>query len=95
MREADVRDVLAGARGELAFASQPGRKFRVTVERVEPMAQAKNEGNVFLVRCTLPAAVETWWRPGMSGVARLDGGRRSPLWMATHRTMDYLRLRWW
>jgi len=38
---------------------------------------------------------QTWWRPGMSGVAKLDAGTRTPLWIATHRTLDYLRLRWW
>ena len=27
--------------------------------------------------------------------ARLEAGRHAPLWIATHRTLDYLRLRWW
>jgi RND family efflux transporter MFP subunit len=93
--EADIRDIRAGARGELAFASQPDRRFAVTIERIEPMALPRPEGNVFLVRCTLPAEAEGWWRPGMSGVAKLEAGSRTPLWIATHRTLDYLRLRWW
>jgi RND family efflux transporter MFP subunit len=93
--EADVRDVVTGASGEIAFASQPDRKFSVTIERIEPMAMPRPEGNAFLVRCTLPAELESWWRPGMSGVAKLDAGARTPLWIATHRTLDYLRLRWW
>jgi len=93
--EADVRHVVDGATGEIAFASQPARKFPVVIERIEPMALPRPEGNVFLVRCTLPAEAQDWWRPGMSGVARLDAGHRSPLWIATHRTLDYLRLRWW
>jgi len=93
--EADIRFIRAGETAELAFASQPGKRFTVTVERVEPLAQSRPEGNVFLVRCNLPAELANWWRPGMSGVAKIDGGRRSPLWQATHRTLDYLRLRWW
>jgi RND family efflux transporter MFP subunit len=93
--EVDVRDIVSGARGEVAFASQPSRRFSVVIERIEPMALPRPEGNVFLVRATLPADFEPWWRPGMSGVAKLDAGERTPLWIATHRTLDYLRLRWW
>ena len=93
--EADVRHIVPGAKAEVAFASQPGRRFPVVVERIEPLAQSRPEGNVFLVRCTLPAEMEAWWRPGMSGAAKIEAGRRTPLWQATHRTLDYLRLRWW
>jgi hypothetical protein len=67
----------------------------VEVERVEPMAVSRPEGNMFIVRCTVPETTESWWRPGMSGAARLDAGKRAPLWIATHRTIDYLRMRWW
>ena len=95
VKEDDVRDVLRGATGEIAFASKPANRFAVHVERVEPMAVPRTEGNMFLVRCTLPDKSEPWWRPGMSGAARLDAGRHAPLWIATHRTLDYLRLRWW
>lgn len=93
--ETDIRDIVAGATGEISFASQPDRRFPVTIERIEPMALPRPEGNAFIVRCTLPAEAQTWWRPGMSGVAKLNAGARTPLWIATHRTLDYLRLRWW
>jgi biotin carboxyl carrier protein len=95
VKEDDVRHVNAGATGEIAFASKPGTRFDVNVERVEPMAVSRPEGNMFIVRCTLPATSEPWWRPGMSGAARVDAGKRAPLWIATHRTIDYLRMRWW
>jgi len=95
VKEDDVHEIVAGARGRIAFASKPGSRFAVQVERVEPMAVPRPEGNMFIVRCTLSDKNEPWWRPGMSGAARLDAGRRAPLWIATHRTLDYLRLRWW
>jgi len=95
VREDDVRDVAKGAAGELAFASKPGNRFAVKVERIEPMAVARPEGNMFIVRCDLSTRNEPWWRPGMSGAARLEAGRHAPLWIATHRTLDYLRMRWW
>jgi hypothetical protein len=31
----------------------------------------------------------------MSGMARLEAGRRKPIWVLTHRTVDFLRLRLW
>jgi RND family efflux transporter MFP subunit len=95
VREDDIRDIARGAPGQIAFASKPGSRFAVHVERVEPMAVPRPEGNVFIVRCTLPEKNEAWWRPGMRGAARLDAGRHAPLWIATHRTLDYLRMRWW
>jgi hypothetical protein len=37
-----------------------------------------------------------WWRPGMSGIAKLDVGRRRIIWIATHRTIDFFQmLMWW
>jgi multidrug efflux pump subunit AcrA (membrane-fusion protein) len=95
VREDDIRGVAPGASGQIAFASKPGSRFTVRVEQVEPMAVPRPEGNVFIVRCTLPAKNEAWWRPGMRGAAKIDAGRHAPLWIATHRTLDYLRLRWW
>jgi hypothetical protein len=39
---------------------------------------------------------ESWWRPGMSGLCKLEVERRSLFWILTHRTVDFLRLKlWW
>jgi hypothetical protein len=65
----------------------------VRVAKVEPVAVAREEGNTFIVRAEFPGGVHDWWRPGMTGVSRLDAGRRSILWVLTHRTVDFLRLR--
>lgn len=91
--EADVHRIRPGTEGRIAFASRPDRRIPVRVERIEPMAQVGPEGNHFLVRCLLLEEPEDWWRPGMAGSARLDAGRRSPGYILTHRTVDFLRLR--
>jgi hypothetical protein len=93
--EREVQDITEGATGRAAFASQPGRRFDFTVDKIEPVARAKESGAVFAVRGRFRDAPEGWWRPGMSGVARLDAGRRSLLWIVTHRTVDFLRMWWW
>lgn len=91
--EADIHEVEIGQNGEMALASRPQEAFPLRVTKIEPVAVAQEEGNTFIVRAEFPEGVEDWWRPGMTGVSRLEAGRRSILWVLTHRTVDFLRLR--
>jgi RND family efflux transporter MFP subunit len=94
--ERDVQEVRVGAQGAIAFYSQPQAAFPIRVEMVEPVAEVKAEGNVFIARGRFTGAAQDWWRPGMSGVAKIDAGRRSAMWILTHRTADFLRMKlWW
>jgi multidrug efflux pump subunit AcrA (membrane-fusion protein) len=94
--EREMPFLRAASAGEIAFASLPRTKFPVRVTRIEPAAQVREAGNIFLVRAEPAGAAETWWRPGMSGIAKLDAGDRSLLWILTHRTIEFLRLHlWW
>jgi RND family efflux transporter MFP subunit len=96
VNERDIRELQAGVGGQIAFASAPKHQFNVRINRIEPAAQAKETGNAFVVRCAVEGSRETWWRPGMSGVAKLEAGRRTLLWVITHRTVDFLRMHlWW
>jgi hypothetical protein len=39
---------------------------------------------------------QAWWRPGMTGLARIDVGDKNIFWILTHRLVDNLRLLlWW
>lgn len=95
--ERDAAQVQAGAAGELVLVSRPDRKIPLRVVAVIPVAQTKgSEGNQFLVRAELLQAPEPWWRPGMSGSARIDAGERQVAWILTHRIVDTVRLwLWW
>lgn len=94
--ERDVHEVAAGRTGEIAFVSRPHLKFPIKVERIEPVSVAKEEGNVFITRSLFTGEVADWWRPGMSGVAKINIGKRNIMWIFTHRTVDFLRLLlWW
>lgn len=93
--EMDIHELREGARGEIAFASLPKHAFPVRIERIEPAAQPREDGNVFVVRCRFEGGREAWWRSGMTGVAKLEAGRRSLLWVLTHRTVDVLRMFFW
>ena len=94
--EAEIHHVNLSLDGEISLASQPEETFVIKVIRIEPSAVVKEEGNVFLVRCELPEGFSSWWKPGMTGVSKLNAGERTLLWIFTHRTMDFLRLSlWW
>ncbi len=95
--ERDIHELNLRARGEMAFVSQPERSFPIEVVRINPVALVKEDaGNVFIVRCRFVGDTGQWWRPGMSGIAKVHAGRRNVLWIVTHRTIDFLRLRlWW
>ena len=95
LEERDI-DLLDGSgEGQIAFASRPDLKFPIEIERIEPSAQAGQGSNFFVIRAELTGAEADWLRPGMTGVAKLDGGQRTLAWRATHRLVDFLRMFFW
>jgi multidrug efflux pump subunit AcrA (membrane-fusion protein) len=94
--ERDIDEIALESCGEIAFVSQPDLAFPVAVVRVEPAAQPKSGKNVFVVRLALVESPAGWLRPGMTGVCKINVGKRRLLWIFTHRTVDFLRLAlWW
>ncbi|MBW2623233.1 MAG: efflux RND transporter periplasmic adaptor subunit [Deltaproteobacteria bacterium] len=96
VEERDIHEVSADAFGQIAFVSRPNLKFPMKLDRIEPVAIAEDEGNVFLVKAHFTEESADWWRPGMTGVAKIEVDRRNILWILTHRTVDFLRIfLWW
>jgi hypothetical protein len=94
--ERDIHEIKQNDTGEIAFVSRPDLKFPIIVQRIDPVAAAEEEGNMFPVRAVFPEDIGGWWRPGMSGVAKINVGKRNVLWILTHRTIDFLRIfLWW
>lgn len=95
--ERNIHELALYASGEMVFVSQPQLKFPIEVERIDPVAIAKKgEGNVFIVRCLFSEGMADWWKPGMSGIAKVTVGKRNVLWILTHHTVDFFRIRlWW
>jgi hypothetical protein len=95
VHERDIHELATGVAGEIAFISQPKMKFPVKVTLIHAAAIPKDAENVFLVRCAIEGPIQNWWRPGMTGVCKINAGKRPLIWILTHRTMDYLRLLFW
>ncbi|MEM1157854.1 MAG: efflux RND transporter periplasmic adaptor subunit [Verrucomicrobiota bacterium] len=93
--EKDIQEVISDARVLLSFTSRPEDKYYSRIDVIEPAAVPVKENNVFFVRCPLEGEAAEWWRPGMTGVARVEAGTRSPLYLLTHRLIDFIRLKLW
>lgn len=94
--ERDIHDIQESKDGEFAFNSNPDDHFPFDLQRIEPMAMPDSAGNIFYVNGTIQGEVQDWWRPGMSGVAKINTGKKSLLWIFTHRLVDFLRIKlWW
>ncbi len=95
--ERDVHDLPANATGQLRLLSQPDRPIGFAVDRLVPIARVKgSQGGQFLLKARLDVAAESWWRPGMTGLAQIEVGERRILWIWTHHLVDRVRLAlWW
>ena len=93
--ERDIGNMAEGQRGELVLTSLTGRAWPLQVRRITPVAVADEGRNHFRVEAALLDGAAPGMRPGMEGVAKVQAGERSLLWIWTHRFTDWLRLAWW
>jgi hypothetical protein len=80
--------------GILRTRGMPNQDHPLIIETIVPLAEAKEGKNRYEVRARL-VTPEPWMRPGMEGIARLDIGERSLLWIGTRRVINELRLWFW
>jgi multidrug resistance efflux pump len=92
--ERDVGYVKLAQPGHLALAAMPGEALPFVVKQITPVATAGDGRNYFEMEATLKAK-SAQLRPGLEGVAKVDAGERSWLWIVTHRLYDWLRLTLW
>lgn len=94
--ERDIHFVPEKARGVIRLLSAPDQLIPFEMETLVPTAQVRGEaGNQFLIKVKLLQDPKPWWRPGMSGLALIEGGDRNVLWLMTHKLVDTIRLMLW
>jgi multidrug resistance efflux pump len=92
--EASIGYIAEGQPGELAAVGHPDQKVRFVIERINPIAEVVNHQNVFSVRARILEPRE-WMRPGMEGQSRISAGKKAYLWIASHRLVNWLRMKLW
>ncbi len=93
--ERDINYLSQDQVGQMSFASRPYDRYDVQLEQFEPVAIIEESGTYFRVRIHLLDAPDDWWRPGMSGVCKVDTGKRSVAWILMHRTVEFFRMLFW
>jgi multidrug resistance efflux pump len=99
--EEQIADVRIGAQGELAAAGYPDRKIKFTVREINPVAEVRDQRNVFKVKAELVITEAqlggefNWVKLGMEGVARVDVEPRLYAWIWTRKAVNYLRMKFW
>ena len=92
--ERDIAALRAGAPGELLLSGLTGERFALKVSRIAPVATVENGVNAFRVEAEL-ASPGARIQPGMEGLAKLEAGQRSLLWVGLHRVIDWTRYTLW
>lgn len=90
----DMAGLNAGKKGRLIIAALPQSAYSLSVEKVIPVAVSSEQQNYFRVRANLDHPPKELL-PGMRGVAKVEMGKRSLLWIWTHSVVDRLRLWMW
>jgi RND family efflux transporter MFP subunit len=96
--ERDITQVHVGQEGEMVLTSLPGKVFPLRIRQITPVSVAQEGRNYFRVEAALTQPADgdaIQMRPGMEGVGKADAGRRSLLWIWTHRFVDWLRVKSW
>ncbi len=92
--EGDIADMAVGQAGSLLLSSIPEEPLAFTVERITPVAEAREGRNYFRVEARLDRVSERL-RPGMEGIAKTRVEERLLIWIWTRKFLDWLRLSLW
>lgn len=95
VNQRDLSRIEVGQGARLTLLADTGHTYATKVVRVVPASTVKDGENTFPTRLETLEPAPGWWRPGMSGVAKVDVGWRPLGWILTHRLVDYLRLALW
>lgn len=87
-------ELAPGQAGLFAAFARPDHQVLFQVDRVLDSAQVVDSRNVIVVEADILAR-ESWLRPGMEGVARVQIGPRRIWWVGLHRILNYLRVNFW
>ena len=92
--ERDVRYISVEQRGVMAFAGMPENPLPLVLTKITPVTVAEEGRNSFRVEARL-TELGPHLRPGMEGVAKIETGQRSMIWIWTRAVVEWLQLAAW
>lgn len=95
VKERDLEQIAVGQDASIMLVSNPSETWDMKLRQVTPAPSVRDGHNTFPVRAEPVSPPPSWWRPGMTGVARISTGWRPLGWILTHRLVEWLRLTFW
>ncbi|NRA56320.1 MAG: efflux RND transporter periplasmic adaptor subunit [Gammaproteobacteria bacterium] len=96
VNERDIHHISIGDTGEFALVSQPLLPLPFIVEQIIPVAyDGGQKGAQFQIKASFVDGSKSWWRPGMTGVGKIDKGQAAPYWVLGRKSYHQLRLMFW
>jgi multidrug efflux pump subunit AcrA (membrane-fusion protein) len=92
--ESQIADIAPGQHGTLIVGALPDEELPLVIERVTPVADAK-DGQMTFRADGLLGVHSPRLRPGMEGVAKVEVGRARLVWIWTRSFQHWLRLTTW
>ncbi len=92
--EHDIAFIDSGQPAQLRMASLPNQLWDATLDGLMPVAVSEKGQSRFRLPATISGDA-TRLRPGMQGIAKVNVGHRSILWVYTHRLFDRIRYVAW
>ncbi len=92
--EDQIYDIKVDQAGELALVSEPGRKIKFTVEKINPIAEVQNQRNIFKVQVQLDQTYSSM-RPGMEGIDKVSIEKRKYAWIWSRSVVNWIRMKLW
>lgn len=92
--ERDIGYVRVGQTGTLLLTGAPASGLQLAVTKLTSVATAEDARNFFRVEGSLADSGRPL-RPGMEGLAKIDVGRRSLIWIWTRPLLERLRMLVW
>lgn len=90
----DIAGVRSGQHGEVVLGALTEHRLPFVVERITPVASARDGRNFFEVFAKLDST-HALLQPGLRGIARIRAGERSIAWIASHRLLEWVRVTLW
>ena len=91
----DISKLKTGEKGSLRLIGLPYDELAISISRIIPISSAKNGGNYFRVEASFPDSNDTRLKPGMQGIAKVEVGEESILWVISHTLVERIRLWFW
>lgn len=92
--EDEIFKIKIGQTGRLRLVSFPYEYIPITINRITPIAKPEKGGNYFRVEASIDDK-SIALRPGMEGIANVDGGTGSILWVWSSALFSHIRLWLW